>query len=1156
MNFLTRLFQRDKHDKKNCFQWENTGFGLRFHFPANWKKECFQNGLATYQYLALQQLLESGEARQGESDIHVESGVLCRLDPVSRQLLDLPDAWPGRFELEVHSATYRPDFAMSLRPLAAKGRRSFEASSLEGPFLVVEGVSYLPDAAQWLALHAVAEHARLSPEERNEVSNLRAVHAVQLACRQGAAIDLRHFSDMPVQVPRSVGVSAIENPDGSLRLVPDFGAGLSPEAVEARLGQIEGRREGAVLRVGKQLVLLDERRLQAAHNILSSRRISAREKRQFFKTPGAYLDASLVDLDTGFSFRVHGMEIFQKAYFGQTENDSLSWFDESGEREPDVFFLEHCLPIVADEAAFFQLRQLVEEAAAGGRDVIRFQEKTILLPETVREIRQAMDTLHGDLQKRLESSDRPADGDGPAGQERTRQLAVKIDLHDDDIPETMPAERHAARQYEGDLYAEELRYTFHDYQEEGARWISGLMLPALGQGKNMCCGGLLADDMGLGKTFMVLAALNVYRHLTREAGLEKPVLVVMPVVLLENWQQEVERVFRQSPFRDIVILQRSAQLRLFCQEGGRRESVLHHGEDLPPEGQVRYSLKVGPDFGSGRLDMPGRLILTNYDTLRDYQFSLCLVDWGCVIFDEAQEIKNSNTIKSRAAKGLKADFRLAVTGTPVENSLADFWSLYDTVKPGLLGSFQEFRRIYMTPIKQSQDGEEKDRTRLAVGRRLRQVVGPFMLRRTKEDNLSGLPRKIIHDGMEDDRYSAVMEGIQLKSYNAVISAVVAARLSGDKLHVRQTILPRLRKLQSVSLHPAFLDGGEPALCEDVQTLHAVLQQSAKLVLLLDILNEIKARGEKVIIFVITKGLQRFLSYALGRLYKLSISIVNGDTRSVASHSGRGAASRMELIRRFEAQEGFNIICMSPLAAGVGLTVVGANNVIHLERHWNPAKEAQATDRVYRLGATRDVHVYIPILKHPEHVSFDINLNILLKRKIDLKDAVVAEECIHGEDFDTQAVFGTELHEVRFQPEWLQGLDWAHFEALTALLAQQEWGGSVYLTSRTGDHGADVVVEGRHNVIIQCKTSLRPFGDSNAACQPYSACTEYSQRRRQTFDKAVLAVNAPQVEENVRSRAKALGVTLWDRTHIEALLRKHTIPYSAIDRLLAEPRLTF
>ena len=139
-----------------------------------------------------------------------------------------------------------------------------------------------------------------------------------------------------------------------------------------------------------------------------------------------------------------------------------------------------------------------------------------------------------------------------------------------------------------------------------------------------------------------------------------------------------------------------------------------------------------------------------------------------------------------------------------------------------------------------------------------------------------------------------MDGLQLKTYNAVISTVVAARQSGDAAQVQQTILPSLRKLQSVSLHPALLDGGEPALCDDLHML-----QSAKLVLLLDILDEIRERQEKVIIFVINKSLQRFLSYALGRLYGLSISIVNGDTRSVSTQSGRGTASRIELIRRFD-----------------------------------------------------------------------------------------------------------------------------------------------------------------------------------------------------------------------------------------------------------------
>lgn len=133
-----------------------------------------------------------------------------------------------------------------------------------------------------------------------------------------------------------------------------------------------------------------------------------------------------------------------------------------------------------------------------------------------------------------------------------------------------------------------------------------------------------------------------------------------------------------------------------------------------------------------------------------------------------------------------------------------------------------------------------------------------------------------------------------------------------------------------------------------------------------------------------------LSLALGRLYELAtVPIINGDTKAVSRN--KLSATRKSIINDFESVNGFNIIIMSPIAAGVGLTIVAANNVIHLERHWNPAKEAQATDRVYRIGQTKDVNVYIPILHHPNYESFDVNLHKLLSKKIMLKDAVITPE---------------------------------------------------------------------------------------------------------------------------------------------------------------------
>lgn len=162
-------------------------------------------------------------------------------------------------------------------------------------------------------------------------------------------------------------------------------------------------------------------------------------------------------------------------------------------------------------------------------------------------------------------------------------------------------------------------------------------------------------------------------------------------------------------------------------------------------------------------------------------------------------------------------------------------------------------------------------------------------------------------------------------------------------------------------------------------------------MLLASLDAIKSKGEKVILFMVTKRLQRLLKLWLDQIYGLDIAIINGDTAAVSKKSD--VLSRKQLITQFEAAESFNVLIMSPVAAGVGLTVVGANNVIHLERHWNPAKEAQASDRVYRIGQEKPVNIHLPAILHPEFDSFDVHLDRLLRGKLMLKDAVVTPEAV-------------------------------------------------------------------------------------------------------------------------------------------------------------------
>ena len=174
----------------------------------------------------------------------------------------------------------------------------------------------------------------------------------------------------------------------------------------------------------------------------------------------------------------------------------------------------------------------------------------------------------------------------------------------------------------------------------------------------------------------------------------------------------------------------------------------------------------------------------------------------------------------------------------------------------------------------------------------------------------------------------------------------------------------------------------------------MMESSAKLGGMLRVLEKVKNRDEKVIIFATTKKVQTVLAAVLQAIYSVTISVINGDTKAVSMKSEE---TRKKILDRFQNEPGFGIIIMSPIAAGVGLTVTGANNVIHLERHWNPAKEAQATDRVYRIGQKKEVNVYLPVSLHPDFDSFDVMLDRLLAQKTILGDAVVSPGIVESSD---------------------------------------------------------------------------------------------------------------------------------------------------------------
>ena len=943
--------------------------------------------LAAGQYVTLKMLAEQGLADTFPNGFAVAYKNLSQVDDVTLDTLGLPKKWRGSIKVDIKGRS--ADNTFQVTPFLTEKHGEFTPIfKRKGAFISFsESQTYILDDAEFEALQAFDTHQQSA---KSESDNLVLVHALKQCTEQThhAKYDLSHFDNFDISVPNTISISTTLDDEGNLVLTPYAGQSGDPENLYERLGQVLNTKSKA-LKIGNEILLLDDEKIEAIKEVVNNRKILKENVKDFMQNPTSYINASLIDLDVGFSIRVKGATTFKHAYYGDVDIAETNWFGDEGEKPSIVYPILKAQDFIEDKETFGLFEQAILDSLKTGATSCMFEGKeydvsdTQHVTHTLENIKEHIHT-HGFDKPQPKS---PTTPDEP--KEKLDKIVVDVDLNDD-VVETAAA--YVAQQikdvsYHGDLEFDDFKRSPYPHQEEGIRWILGMM--EYTQTEKDKSGALLADDMGLGKTYMALAASKFYYDKLRHKQLTlKPTLIVAPLSLLENWKDEVYKTFEDSPFKDIVILQSGGDLKKFRMGGVETKGKLEDDEQV---GQPSISLKIGKTFGFDRLDMPQRLVITTYQTLRDYQFSMCSIDWGMVVFDEGQNIKNPNAIQTRAAKGLKSDFKLVTTGTPVENSLADFWCLFDTACPGLLGEYQQFRERYIAPIVQAEQ-EHVDDVREVTGLQLRKDVGAMMLRRIKEDNLDGLPDKTIFVGSEkvineiyDANLEVTMQGYQLDVYNAVLND----KHTNEETHS----LSAIRELRNTSLHPRLTGGSAIPIPRDAKEFQALVNESSKLDITIKLLSQIQKRQEKVIIFIENKRLQPFMSLALAKHFKLpSIDIINGDVKAVTNK--KDVPTRKSIIEDFEAVEGFNIIIMSPVAAGVGLTVVGANNVIHYERHWNPAKEAQATDRVYRIGQEKDVNVYVPIAHHPEKPSFDLSLHLLLSRKTQLKDAVVTPEDVH------------------------------------------------------------------------------------------------------------------------------------------------------------------
>lgn len=622
-------------------------------------------------------------------------------------------------------------------------------------------------------------------------------------------------------------------------------------------------------------------------------------------------------------------------------------------------------------------------------------------------------------------------------------------------------------------------------------------------------GVLLADDMGLGKTLQILAFLASRIEnglLSTSVGSDpltppwRPILIVAPLILVENetWVTEMRRFFAHDGdvFAPVLVL-----------HGAGINSVRASSE------RTAETVVGRPMLSADKL-MQYRTVITNYETVVNFQHSLAQKKggrplWSSIVTDEAQKYKAMSTKLSVALKAIDGDFHVASTGTPVENRLLDLWNIMDTIQPALLGNATEFSSTYEHRV----GSEDSDAALTALRRRL--LFGEphsFLIRRTK-DELLDLPPKTVRS------IECEMSPEERGLHTELLVSLASERRNGRHLAV-------LHKISLLYQHPALLRGDW-----ERRSIGELRAESAKLRATIAQLHHIRGRGEKVIIFARQLSAQSLLQRVLEDEFSIRVPIINGSTSRGSGYSassnasGRARSERKRILDDFRDATGFGIIILSPFVAGIGLTITEANHVVHYGRWWNPAVEAQATDRAYRIGQAKEVTVWLPTLRDPTRTipeTFDECLHALLERKIRLAndflqpsddEAHNLSELCNLLQSDASAAETTKSEP--FTARDLELLDPHEFEAAVGALYRAD-GYSVVLTAKGGDGGADVLAfRANEAVLVQVKHSAHRVPMDQGALNDVLAARDIYGSRLKASWRAAVASNAPVTPETLR-----------------------------------------
>ena len=872
-------------------------------------------------YQPLSALVDNGHAEFYKNECTVPYENLYLLDSDERTILGIPEMYDKAMRLLGEGMLNSQDFKYKTEFLTHIPDGDLLVCERGGNILITKDKKYMLSEAQYELVNRVEAFNALSEEHKTTDFNLRQFSDIKaLAIQAGCELD-SYLKNENVYAPKRIKIEIGRDEEG---FTVDPGIDIEENdkfrQTFDRMRKVQGvypvqRENGERVRV----VLNPEQKENLTHIKNGGRHKTKEELQTMVEHPTEYFDPDVFDLSALYSDRVIEIGVYKPKFYPFVCPYRSCWIAGATIETPQNGTTKLT---IGSEGELRKLNQAICEAEEKKSGIVEYDDAQI----DIDDARFLAETA----EKQLRNPKRPVAVDDNQKDDSRKVLIIKENAEDTEFSvKEGVIERGDKYTLFKDPYLYE-NFQLKSHQEEGVAWLQHLY-------KSKASGCLMADDMGLGKTLQILYLIDWH---SRKYPSHKPYLIVAPVSLLENWENEYNRFF-MAPRLSITRLT---------------------SKNVPRQFDKTAVEKIQ------KMD----IILTNYESLRIAQLNFCAVDFDIVALDEAQKIKSPGTLVTNAAKALKGRFKIAMTGTPVENSLLDLWCIMDFCVPGLLGNAKAFAARYQNPLK------KEDTDIVALGNEIHDNLGIYFMRRLKKDAAKDLPQKI------ELKQQQEMPDVQSNTYKRVVNEYV----SGAQPNMLLTIMD----IREVCEHPYLYDSSLSQ--HDLQEL---VDSSARLQVTIAFLDRIKAKKEKVIIFAERKETQKMLWRICHERYSIDAKIINGDTPSIVVRQTHNKQSRQASIDDFQLVEGFNVIIMSPVAAGMGLNVTAANHVIHYSRHWNPAKENQATDRAYRIGQERDVFVYYPMAVNKDFKSFDETLDELLSRKTSLA---------------TSTIFPTERMEVR------------------------------------------------------------------------------------------------------------------------------------------------